>query len=121
VATYKGKVIYVDFWATWCGPCLADMADIAPLKDELAQEDVAFVYITDQSSPKKAWANMIPDIKGQHYRVSKEAWIFLCAKFNIAGIPHHVLVGKDGAILNSDLRLDGRAALRKELTKRLQE
>ncbi|MCD9014421.1 TlpA family protein disulfide reductase [Parachryseolinea silvisoli] len=121
VATYKGNVIYVDFWATWCGPCLADMAEIAPLKDELANENITFVYITDQSSPKKAWSNMIPGIKGEHYRVSKEEWMYLCSKFNIVGIPHHVLVGKNGEVINPDVRLEGNASLRKELRKHVDQ
>jgi thiol-disulfide isomerase/thioredoxin len=121
IGKYKNKVIYVDFWATWCGPCRSDMAEIAPLKDDLEKENIAFVYITDQSSPKKAWSNMIPGIKGEHYRVSTDDWNYLCSKFNISGIPHHVLVGKDGKVINSNLRVDGNAALKKELMKHLNQ
>ena len=53
------------------------------------------VYITNPTSPQSTWANMISDIKGEHYRVGNDEWNFLAAKFNISGIPHYVLVIKN--------------------------
>ena len=42
---YTGKGVYVDFWATWCAPCRSGIEQIKPLKEEMAKENVAFVYI----------------------------------------------------------------------------
>lgn len=103
ISKYKGKVIYVDFWATWCAPCRAGIERIKSLKEEMAEENVAFVYISGPSSPKTTYDNMIPTIKGDHYRVSDDEWNILCAKFKISGIPHYVLVGKDGKVINPQL------------------
>lgn len=100
---YAGKVVYVDFWATWCGPCIGGIKRIKPLKEEMSGQNVAFVYITGPTSPEKTYGNMIPDIKGEHYRVSNDEWNYLKAKFNISGIPHYVLVGKNGEIINGKL------------------
>jgi len=100
---YKGKVIYVDFWATWCGPCRSGIERIKPLKEELKDEDVAFVYITNQSSPKGTYDNMIPSISGEHYRVSEDEWNILSDKFKISGIPHYTMVGKNGNVINPHL------------------
>ena len=100
---HEGKVIYVDFWATWCAPCRSGIERIAPLKDEMENENVAFVYITGESSPLGTWENMIPGIKGEHYRVSGDQWKYLCKKFSITGIPHYMLVDKDGNIVNPHL------------------
>jgi thiol-disulfide isomerase/thioredoxin len=121
VNKYKGKVIYVDFWATWCGPCRMGIEQIKPLKEELAGKDIVFVYITDQSSPQSTWSNLIPDIKGEHYRVSNDEWNFLHAKFNISGIPHYVLVEKTGEIINLGFRYPDNQTLKRELEKYIKD
>jgi thiol-disulfide isomerase/thioredoxin len=109
---YKGKVVYVDFWATWCGPCCSAIKQIKPLKEEMANENVVFIYISAPSSPKATYDNMIPTIKGEHYRASQDVWNTLCGKFNISGIPHYVLVGKDGKVINPNLRYLGNEELK---------
>jgi thiol-disulfide isomerase/thioredoxin len=121
MAKYKGKVIYVDFWATWCAPCRRGIEQIKPLKAEMANENVAFVYITDQTSPKTNYENMIPAIKGEHYRVSDDEWNILKDRFKISGIPHYVLVGKDGKVINSNLAWLDNSRLKTLLVKHIQE
>jgi thiol-disulfide isomerase/thioredoxin len=118
---YKGKVVYVDFWATWCSPCRSGIERIKPLKEELANKDVVFVYITNETSPKNTWANMITDIKGEHYRVSSDEWNYLSGKFNISGIPHYTLVGKDGSVINPNLPHMDNNRIKSELEKYMTE
>lgn len=100
---FKGKLVYVDFWATWCSPCRSGIARIAPLKEELDGKEIEFVYITGETSPLVTWQNSIPDIKGHHYRLTNAQWRYLCNKYNITGIPRYMLVGKDGQIINPEL------------------
>ncbi len=116
---FKGKVVYVDFWATWCGPCMQGIKEIAPLKDEMKGQEVVFLYITNQSSPEKTWSNSIPNIKGEHYRVSEDEWNYLSQKFNISGIPHYVLVNKKGEIVNPKLGHHGNESLKVILEKQM--
>jgi thiol-disulfide isomerase/thioredoxin len=103
IKKYRGKVVYVDFWATWCAPCKDGIARIKPLKEEMANEDIVFVYITNPTSPDKDYQKAIPDIKGEHFKVSADDWNLLTSKFNIYGIPHYALVDKTGRIVNPDL------------------
>ncbi len=103
IKKYRGKVVYLDFWATWCAPCKDGIARIKPLKEELAKEDIVFVYITNPTSPDKDYQKAIPDIKGEHFKVSADDWNLLTSKFNIYGIPHYALVDKTGRIVNPHL------------------
>ena len=103
IKKFRGKVIYVDFWATWCAPCRDGIERIKPLKADLADKNIVFVYITNPTSPEKTYNEMIPGIRGEHFRVSKDEWNFLSQTFNIYGIPHYALVDKNGKIVNRDL------------------
>jgi len=98
ISKYKGKVVFVDFWATWCAPCLAAMRISESVKSEFENKEVVFVYMTDPSSPRKAWEQKISVIGGEHYYVTKKEWDNLNKTYGFSGIPHYLIFDKSGIL-----------------------
>ncbi len=103
---HRGKVIYVDFWATWCGPCGSQFPYSKDLHKALEGKDVVFMYLCGGGSKKPAWGAMIEQygLKGDHHLLDEKQWGEVTNKFKIAGIPHYVLVDPSGQV--ADIEAD---------------
>lgn len=103
---FKGRPAFIDFWATWCGPCMRAMTSIDPIKEEY-YKDVAFVYITGETSPEEDFNNAIPKIKGYHYRLSGDQYKALLGEYGIRGIPSYMLLDEDGKQVYDNIETGG--------------
>lgn len=100
---FKGKVIYLDFWATWCGPCRSEFPFSHSLAKEFENENVAFVYICMDSEFEK-WKKSTTDLKlnqNQYFLNEVESKV-LRQKFQIHGLPTYFIVNKKGEIVDKD-------------------
>ena len=69
---YKGKTVLIDIWATWCVPCMQGHEAMKPLKEELRDKNIVYVYLTSTTSKYDEWKKYITDILGEHYFLTKE-------------------------------------------------
>ena len=103
---FKGKVLVIDVWATWCHSCLANMHKFAAMRDRFGNEsDVCFITVSiDRSEDKEQWLeaiaknnmqdmlNLFPDCEVQSQFESD---------FQISGVPRYIIIGKKGEIVSA--------------------
>lgn len=121
ISKFRGHILLVDFWATWCGPCRMANKEMAPMKEELKDKDIIYLYITGETSPIGTWKNMIPDIHGEHFRVTEEQWAYLRETFNIKGVPTYFVIDREGNITYRETGFPGVNTMKEELTKALDQ
>jgi len=98
----KGKYLLVDFWASWCGPCKAEIPNIKAVYEKYAGEDFDVLSVAVWDKPEDT-ARAAAEL-GISWNQIVNAQQIPTDLYGIEGIPHIILIGPDGIILNRDLR-----------------
>lgn len=106
LSSLKGNVVYVDVWATWCGPCIAEFPSYKILKERLKDaKDVKWVYVSvDEADDKEKWEKFIAKNELSGIQLfSGSGWeTKITELYQIQGIPRYILVDKEGNIHSSN-------------------
>ncbi|MXV37838.1 redoxin domain-containing protein [Flavobacteriaceae bacterium Ap0902] len=105
LSDFKGKYVYIDVWATWCGPCKREIPHLKELEQEYHDREIVFVSMSiDPAKDKQKWANFVKDedLKGVQIFAENDWKSDFVKAYEIQGIPRFILVGKEGEIVSPD-------------------
>ena len=103
LSDFKGNLIYIDLWATWCGPCIAEQPAMEVLVEQYKEKPVVFLAISTDSSPAP-WKKMVADrnLAGTHV-YAENAWqADIMQHFIVEGIPRYILLDQAGRIIDQN-------------------
>lgn len=101
--SFRGKVVYVDVWTTWCGPCKYEFPFQKKLEAELKGKDIVFVNISvDYDKDKQAWEEMVEEKGlGGYQLFAKGPWEEkkIVQDYAIVGVPCYIIIDKEGKLV----------------------
>lgn len=114
LSNYKDKVIYLDLWASWCGPCINTFRTKTPdfEKQLRAYDDIVLMYVSvdDQQAPWKNYLDKNP-MRGVHVYAGQGFEADIMKYFKVWGIPRYLIIGKGNKLFNANAPRPGDEAV----------
>jgi len=105
ISDLKGKSVYVDVWATWCGPCKAEIPSLKKVEHDYSDKNIEFVSISiDELKDKDKWLKFVLEEElGGTQIMGEDAWKSeIVTAYEIKGIPRFLLIDDKGKIVSAD-------------------
>ena len=101
LSNLKGTLVYIDVWATWCGPCRTEIPSLKKLEMEYYEKDITFLSVSVDTD-RDAWLKMIKEKKLGGIQLWADGWSQITKDYAIFGIPRFILISRDGKIISND-------------------
>lgn len=108
LSDFKGKWVFLDFWATWCAPCEMEIENIKKVRQKISKEDLVIIGV--------AWESNLEKVK-EYVKKQNKDWIItldsnekensIRSKYGVSSIPSFFLIDDKGKIINSPLSFRG--------------
>ena len=122
LSDFKGKVVIVDVWATWCGPCRKELPYLKNLEKELKDEEVVFIGVSlDEDKNLEKWKKFIVDEQLPGVQLFAGGWSKIAKDYKITGIPRFMVFDKQGCIVEVNAPRPSDPALKKLLKQELEK
>lgn len=122
LSDFKGKVVVVDVWATWCGPCRQELPSLKKLEKELHGKDVVFMGVSvDEEKNKQKWLDFVKKEQLQGVQLFASGWSKIAKDYQIKAIPRFMVFDKEGKIVSVDAPRPSNPALKEMIEKELKK
>ncbi|HBK71100.1 MAG TPA: hypothetical protein DDZ39_05485 [Flavobacteriaceae bacterium] len=112
----KGKFVYIDVWATWCGPCRDEIPYLKEIEKEFRNKNIAFVSISvDDVEDQQAWKDMVATNEMEGVQLFANGDTQFMNDYGIETIPRFILVDDKGNIMDYDTYLPSDPLLKESL------
>ncbi len=102
---HKGKVVYIDLWASWCAPCRAGMPAAKKLREQYKEKDVVFIYLAVKDT-KEAWQGAVRSLEteylAENYRILNAGDSKFMSEIKHSRLPHMLLYDRNGKLVDYD-------------------
>lgn len=97
---FKGKVILIDVWATWCGPCMSEVPALNKLEEELKDySDMVFIGVSvDKKKDKEKWLKTVKEKEMKGYQLFSENSKLMSDVYKATSIPRFIVIDKSGIV-----------------------
>ena len=101
LTSFKGDLVYVDVWATWCGPCKAEIPSLQKLETDYHGKDIAFMSVS-LDTDKEAWEKMVAEKELGGVQLWANGWSKITKDYAIFGIPRFMLFDNEGNVISTN-------------------
>lgn len=122
LADFKGKYVYIDVWATWCGPCRQEIPHLQKLEEQFKGSKIAFISLSiDEAKDADKWKKMVAEKSlGGVQVMADNAWKSDFVKaYSVESIPRFILIDPKGNIVDPDAKRPSEPELAAQLKKLL--